>query len=181
MKTKIFLIYIDHINNKLKSNKIILLNLLLITLFNVVLDSGFCLHEEKNLNIVNHYIKTAVKSTRDPTMPNKYVGHNQLKNNSLENDIEDKSPLKLTMIVIKDVDKTVTINNQILREDEQIEGYKILQIKEDKVLLQDLNNNEQIYNKLKSLSSNIKVRENSKKERFVELSLPKITIKEPVE
>ena len=163
--------------------KINYLNILILILIYSIPEICFSSNEKNILTNSNH----VSKKFKDPTMPKTLksnLNNNQFNNNSNDSDYNEEEPLKLSIIMIKDSDKTVTINNQILREQDQIDGYKIIKIEPNKVLLKDLNTetNDKFYSRFKKLlSSNKQPTVNNNHEKFIELSLPKIIIKEPIE
>jgi hypothetical protein len=138
---------------------------------------------EKNISTNSNHIS---KKFKDPTMPKTFKSNlnNNKFNNNDHDDNDEEEPLKLSIIMIKDSNKTVTINNQILREQDQIDGYQIIKIEPNKVLLQNLNTNtdSKLYSNFKNLLSNNKNPDlNNNQGKFIELSLPKIIIKEPID
>ncbi len=192
------------INIKCIKFKFTYLNILILILIYSIPEICFC-SNEKNITTNSNYV---AKKLKDPTIPKTF------KSNLKENysDDNDEETLKLSIIMIKDSDKTVTINNRILREQEQIDGYQIIKIEANKVLLQDLNTNTsgKLYSSFKKfLSNNAQTTEknaqtteknaqtteknaqttannaqttvNNAPEKFIELSLPKIIIKESIE
>lgn len=166
------------INIKCIKIKINYLNILILILIYSIPEICCCSNEKNILTNSNH----VSKKFKDPTMPKTFKSN--LNNNNDYDDNDEEEPLKLSVIMIKDSDKTVTINNQILREQDQIDGYQIIKIEPNKVLLKDLNTNTngKLYSSFKKLLSNNKPpTANNNHEKIIELSLPKIIIKEPIE
>lgn len=157
--------------------KINYLNILILILIYSIPEICYCSNEK---NIITNSNSVA-KKFKDPTMPKTFKSN--LKDNYSDDNDDDEKLLKLSIIMIKDLDKTVTINNQILREQDQIDGYKVIKIQPNKVLLQDLNTNinTKYYDGFKNLLSNNKPATNNSHEKFIELSLPKIIMKESIE
>lgn len=180
MENNICIIYAKYIKySKLKKYIKTYLSLLIILLSNTIHKLAFCSNEIENINNSN----TNYKQLKDPTMPKTFNiqnNKNQLRNNS--DSLDNDELLKLTMIITKDRTKTVNINNQLLKEQDQIEGYMILKIEQDKVLLQDIvpDRDEKFYNKFKKFFSSNKVLKNQNQEKFIELYLPRTTIKQPI-
>lgn len=171
------------INIKCIKIKINYLNILILILIYSIPEICVCSNEKK-ISTNSNYIS---KKLKDPTMPKTFksnLNNNKFNNNNTDYyDNDEEEPLKLSIIMIKDSDKTVTINNQILREKDQIDGYQIIKIEPNKVLLQNLNtnNDSKLYSSFKNVLSNNKNRINNNQEKFIELSLPRITTKEPFE
>lgn len=113
----------------------------------------------------------ANKPLNDPTMP-------KITNEGTAPIVEEKNPtttqttsgkLKLSMIIIKDKDKTAVINDQMVREKDKVFGYEVTKIERNKVTLK----------KSKAPLSTSSMSSISSKEldTFTELKLPSITVK----
>lgn len=116
--------------------------------------------------------QTAVTIFYDPTKPKNFAGSSpDLKDYIDPNN--DQNFLNLSLIITKEYDKTAIINQQPLKEREQINGLEIIKIEDHRVLLQpiattDLSSTQ----KLEQLSKSNPFIKKHLLNNYIELSLP---------